>query len=94
MRGIIIFIGLSFVLLSFIGCVHHTHDIEKHDFIGHFGDIDTDGDESVNWEEFKKYFPHSEKKAFIRVDSNSDGLIDHDEWHKFKEKHGYGHKEI
>ena len=93
MRGIIIFIGLSLVLFSYIGCVHHAHDIEKHDYSGHFGDMDNNGDDSVNWEEFKKYFPHAEKKVFIKADSNSDELIDHDEWHDFKEKHGYGHKE-
>ena len=93
MRGIIIFIGLSFVLFSYTGCVHHNgHDIEKHDFSGHFGDMDADGDDSVNWEEFKKYFPHSEKKVFTKADTDSDGLIDHDEWHHFKENHGYGHK--
>ena len=55
--------------------------------------MDADGDDSVNWEEFKKYLPHSEKKVFTKADTDSDGLIDHDEWHHFKENHGYGHKE-
>ena len=67
--------------------------MEKHHYSGHFGDIDTNGDDLVNWEEFKKYFPHAKKKKFVKIDSNKDKMVDHDEWHDFKEKHGYKHKE-
>ncbi len=93
MRGIVIIIGLSFVLFSFGGCVHDAHHSENLDLNGHFGDMDTDDDKSVNWREFKKYFPHAENGVFNEADSNNDELLDHDEWHHFKEKHGYGHKE-
>jgi len=49
--------------------------------------------EAVNWKEFKKYFSYAETKVFVETDGSSDQLLGHDEWHIFKEKHGYGHKE-
>lgn len=58
---------------------------------GHFGDMDKDGNDYVSWEEFKAYFPHGEKKAFDEIAAGKD--FDHDAWHEFKEKHGYGHDE-
>ena len=66
---------------------------EKPDYSGHFGDMDTNMDEGVDWEEFKAYFLHAESKIFKKADVNSDQKIDHDEWHEFKELHGYDHKE-
>jgi hypothetical protein len=66
---------------------------EKPDYSGHFGDMDTNGDEVVDWKEFKEYFPHAEPKIFQEADGNNDQKIDHDEWHEFKELHDYGHKE-
>jgi hypothetical protein len=54
----------------------------------HFGDIDTNGDEMVKWYEFKKYFPQAEPKVFMALDLNDDAVVDHDEWHEFKEAHG------
>ena len=50
-------------------------------------------DEGVDWEEFNSYFPHAEPEIFKKADGNSDQKIDHDEWHEFKDQHGYGHKE-
>ena len=63
-----------------------------HGYSGHFGDMDLDGNDEVSWEEFKKHFPKTDKNTFKGVDKNKDGAIDHDEWHDFKEHHGYGHK--
>ena len=93
MRGLLILTGMTIILFTVIGCAHHTQDVEKLDFNGHFGDMDIDGDDMVNWEEFKQYFSHADKKIFAEADTNSDGMIDHDEWHHFKEKHSYGHME-
>jgi Ca2+-binding EF-hand superfamily protein len=59
----------------------------------HFGDMDADGDDLVNREEFNAYFPNAEPKVFDAIDLNQDGSIDHDEWHEFKEAHGLKHKE-
>ena len=61
------------------------------DYNGHFGDMDTDGDELVSWEEFKSYFAHAEKSVFDGIDEGK--AFDHDAWHDFKEKNGYGHIE-
>jgi len=55
--------------------------------------MDIDGDDQVNWKEFKKQFSKAEEHTFKRIDENGDDSINHDEWHKFKENHGYGHKE-
>ena len=57
-------------------------------FNAHFGDMDTDGDDLVNLEEFSAYFKHVDPKVFNAFDLNQDGNIDHDEWHQFKEAHG------
>lgn len=58
---------------------------------GHFGDMDKNKDGAVTWEEFKGFFPHAEKTVFADADRDQNGKLDHDEWHAFKEKHGYGH---
>ena len=57
----------------------------------HFGDIDANGDELVNWEEFSAHFQNAEQKVFDEIDLNQDGSIDHDEWHAFKAAHGLKH---
>lgn len=62
-------------------------------FNAHFGDMDADSDEMVNWEEFKAFFPQAEPKVYAALDLNKDGFVDHDEWHEFKEAHGLKHKE-
>lgn len=59
----------------------------------HFGDMDTNSDKGVTREEFKAFFAHAEQEKFQEADMNKDGKIDHGEWHKFKEKYGYGHIE-
>ena len=61
------------------------------DYNSHFGDMDTNKDKGVTWEEFKAFFAHAEQEKFQEADMNKDGKIDHGEWHKFKEKYSYGH---
>ena len=72
---------------------HETAMPDPKSFNAHFGDMDTDGDELVSWDEFKAHFPKAEPKIFEAIDLNKDSMIDHDEWHEFKEAHGLGHKE-
>lgn len=57
----------------------------------HFGDMDYSGDDGVKWYEFKRYFPDATPEIFMGIDLNGDGVIDHDEWHQFKEAHGLKH---
>ena len=58
----------------------------------HFPDLDIDGDDRVNWAEFKKRFPEAEQKVYEALDLNGDGSVDHDEWHEFKAAHGLKHE--
>lgn len=92
MKKILFLISLSILIAAFISPAYSS-DQKKTDYSGHFGDMDTDGDDQVNWTEFKQYFPHAEEGVFKQADSNKDDFINHDEWHKFKEAHGYGHVE-
>lgn len=57
-------------------------------FNAHFDDLDKNGDGQVKWTEFKRQFPDAEPKVFMATDLNDDSVIDHDEWHQFKEAHG------
>ncbi|MFO7707383.1 MAG: hypothetical protein R6V84_04355 [Desulfobacterales bacterium] len=84
------------VLITALGCAskgrHHDADMpDPKQFNAHFGDMDLNGSDLVSWEEFKAYFPKAEPKVFKAIDLNTDGEIDHDEWHKFKEAHGLKH---
>lgn len=54
----------------------------------HFGDLDTSGDDQVSRDEFKAYFPDADMNVFEAVDADHNGLISHEEWHRFKEAHG------
>lgn len=82
------------ILLAFlVACsgkvpYHKTPMPDPKTFKAHFGDMDADGDDLVNWDEFKTYFPHAEPKVFKAIDLNGNSRIDHDEWHAFKEAHG------
>lgn len=89
-----------FVILAIlaVGCAggdkHHKTAIQNPESLNaHFGDMDTDGDDLVNREEFKAHFPDADQKAIDAIDLNGDGSVDHDEWHEFKEAHGLGHIE-
>lgn len=61
---------------------------------GHFGDIDKNGDKIVIKEEFVEFFKANgdPAEAFVIIDVDKSGGIDHDEWHAFKKAHGYDHK--
>lgn len=76
-----------------VGCsgkapYHGTPMPDPKTFSGHFGDIDTGGDELVDWDEFKAHFPHATEQVYKAIDQNGDNRLDHDEWHEFKEAHG------
>jgi hypothetical protein len=60
---------------------------------GHFGDMDKNSDKQVTWDEFKAFFSHAQETKFQEADLDKNGTIDHNEWHQFKEKYGYGHKQ-
>jgi len=62
-------------------------------FNAHFGDMDSDGDDLVNWDEFKTHFPNAVTDVFAAIDLNADKALDHDEWHKFKAVHGLKHQD-
>lgn len=92
MKKIILLISLSIILAALVAPAYSS-DQKKPDYSGHFGDMDLDGDDQLNWKEFKQYFPHAEEDVFKKIDANNDALVDHDEWHEFKEAQGYEHKE-
>jgi Ca2+-binding EF-hand superfamily protein len=50
-------------------------------------DLDTDGNGSLSFEEFKSAFPSMDQKAFDFLDTDKDGMLDHDEWQRSKEMH-------
>jgi hypothetical protein len=83
-------------LLSSCSSGHKRYHDEKlpspHSFNAHFPDMDHNGDDLVQWEEFDEFFPNAEKNVFNAIDLNKDGVLDHDEWHAFKEAHGLKHK--
>ncbi len=72
---------------------HQTPMPDPKMFNGHFGDIDTGGDDRVDWEEFKTHFPHATNAVFKMIDQNGDKRLEHDEWHQFKAAHGLKHQE-
>ena len=84
------------LLLVVSGCAgesrHHKTTLpDPASFNAHFGDMDIDGDDYVNWKEFKSYFPQATPDIFKALDLNEDRQVDHDEWHEFKEAHGMRH---
>ena len=62
-------------------------------FNAHFGDMDSDDDDLVKWDEFKAHFPNAVTEVFTAIDLNADNALDHDEWHKFKAAHGLEHQD-
>jgi hypothetical protein len=93
----LLLIPIILVVLA-VGCsgskTHHKTDMpDPKTYNAHFGDMDADGDERVNWDEFSAYFQNADKKVFNAIDLNQDGNLDHDEWHEFKEAHGLTHLE-
>ena len=93
MKKILLLISLSILLAAFVTPAYSSDHKKELVYDGHLGDMDTDGDDELNWKEFKKYFAHAEEDAFKKIDANNDGLIDHDEWHEYKAAKGYKHKD-
>lgn len=68
---------------------HHDTDLgDPSTYQAHFPDMDTSGDDLVDWKEFKAYFPQADTDTFKALDLNNDGYVNHEEWHEFKEAHG------
>jgi hypothetical protein len=93
-------INVVLILVGFIlattGAAVHASSCDKGKYqsksghkmlIKHFSDMDTDGNGSLSFEEFKNLFPSTEQKAFDRLDGDKDGVLSHEEWHQFKEMH-------
>lgn len=81
---LILFVGLLLsASVSFAGGKYNAH----------FGDMDKNADDLVVKEEFTDYFKANNKPeaAFVLIDADKSGGIDHDEWHNFKKAHGYEH---
>jgi hypothetical protein len=67
---------------------HKTDMPDPAAFDAHFADLDKNGNGAVNWSEFKRSFPDAAPQVFMELDLNDDAVVDHDEWHQFKEAHG------
>lgn len=98
MKNLIFCLGLILAAGMLVACAaqssfHKEKMPDPKSFNAHFPDMDADGDDLVNWAEFKDYFPQADPMVFKAVDLNEDENINHDEWHQFKEAHGLEHKE-
>jgi len=93
MKKILLLISLGILAAALVTPAYSSDHKKKHSFNAHFGDMDTDGNDQLNWQEFKQYFPHADKQTFKEIDVDNDGVIDHDEWHDYKVSQGYKHKE-
>ncbi len=84
--------ALLALCVVFVGCGHKKfHQGSMPDpgpFMIHFHELDADGDDAVAWNEFQQRFPDAREDVFKAVDRDGDGIIDHDEWHAFKQAHG------
>ena len=83
------------VALALVGCGHQAKqhkamNMEIKSYDAHFPDMDVNGDGLVSWDEFNRQFADAEKNVFRAIDLNTDGNLNHDEWHEFKA--GSGHK--
>lgn len=85
---------IALVLFGFLAACsghkpyHKTPMPDPKSFNGHFGDMDSSGDDRVDWDEFKAHFNHAVPEVFQAIDLNKDNMLDHDEWHEFKDAHG------
>jgi Ca2+-binding EF-hand superfamily protein len=52
-----------------------------------FSDMDTDGDDSLSYTEFKQVFPSTEQKGFDTLDTDKNGSLSREEWDQFKAMH-------
>lgn len=90
--------GVMILMFTIAGCAgdsrHHQASMpDPGAFNAHFGDMDTDGDQGLSWEEFKAHFPQATREIYQELDLNKDNAVDHDEWHEFKEAHDLKHVE-
>ncbi len=56
-------------------------------FDRHFSEMDTDGDGSLSYAEFRQVFPSTEQKGFDTLDIDKNGSLSREEWHQFKAVH-------
>lgn len=56
-------------------------------FNRHFSEMDADGDDNLNFKEFKQVFPSTEQKGFDTLDTDKNGSLSREEWHQFKAMH-------
>jgi len=94
-KKLFILIPLASIITLF-GCgqqskYHQSSLPEPSSYNAHFGDLDTDGNDWVSWDELKAHFPQANPEVFEALDLNQDSRVDHDEWHAFKEAHGMRH---
>jgi Ca2+-binding EF-hand superfamily protein len=52
-----------------------------------FSEMDIDGDDSLNFTEFKQMFPSTEQQGFDTLDTDKNGGLSREEWHQFKAMH-------
>lgn len=93
MKQIIAFFSLIIFIAAAGACAgptrhHKAHMPDPASFKAHFPEMDTNGDDQVNWTEFKNHFDQASPEVFNELDLNKDGGVDHDEWHQFKAAHG------
>jgi hypothetical protein len=92
MKRPVVFVSMMVVFAVLAGCsgarFHEKELPNPSSYNAHFPDMDYDGNESVTLIEFQKYFPQATSGVFEALDRNQDKVVDHDEWHEFKEAHG------
>lgn len=74
------------------GSYHKSSMPDPAAYNAHFGDMDTDQDDQVTREEFKKHFPQADMNVFEAIDTDQDNRLSHEEWHQFKEAHALKHQ--
>ena len=57
-------------------------------FSTNIGDMDTNQDNQVTFEEYRDYHARDLQAAFDMLDANNDGFIDGAEWDQFLKVHG------
>ena len=92
MKKTLLVLAFAILFTAFMSAAYSADSKHEHSYKAHFSDMDLDGDDQINWKEFKTFFKHAEKEIFKKADSNTDNFIDHDEWHDFKAAQGYTHE--
>lgn len=55
-----------------------------------FGELDSNGDGQIVWEEFQAGIPGMKRAAFEQIDTDKSGGISRAEWDAFRSGHGMG----